>query len=593
MLRCCVFVARNGLVGRSRAVPASVARMRLRSTARQPARRAAVGEQATESMLLVEPPKSAPEKLLLLGPKRRNASKASVAATAAAEMRRALHRQRTITAKLALEHHIGPRMLSCIETMLDNVLLEPEGVLRYFPDDRQAAEEMLDAVLRASAEDERMVVHACMPLVLRVSQSPEAAVWRAMDLYFASRHYRAAMLANGATASRLAEQAMWDDAQTPAGLRTASAADGPSLTERLERALQEGADAVAEVLDPVFLHYVQQRLGGRVGGLAQEPHEMLPSEVFATALRTFRKSVEARDLALAHHVDAAAFKQVASHMAHTACTLNKPAQLFNGDLAPWDDMLARLRDAMRDGQSVVPVLFPVFLQVAQKRVPDSIAQQQSVSMSVDMRLPHEFYPEARQLRRRIIYHAGPTNSGKTYHALEALKRCERGVFCGPLRLLALEVFDKLNAAAVPCSLLTGQEAKLVANARVTACTVEMASLVDGYDVAVIDEIQMIAADDRGWAWTRALTGLRATEIHVCGDASAVPLLHRLAAQMGDELEVRQYNRLVPLDVAPPLAKLSEVQPGDCLVRAACACGAATCTAHAPTRAGWLLAQAAV
>ncbi|MFN3503414.1 MAG: hypothetical protein ACK4ZJ_14240, partial [Allorhizobium sp.] len=42
--------------------------------------------------------------------------------------------------------------------------------------------------------------------------------------------------------------------------------------------------------------------------------------------------------------------------------------------------------------------------------------------------------------------------------------------------LALEVFDKLNAAAVPCSLLTGQEAKLVANARVTACTVEMASL---------------------------------------------------------------------------------------------------------------------
>lgn len=41
--------------------------------------------------------------------------------------------------------------------------------------------------------------------------------------------------------------------------------------------------------------------------------------------------------------------------------------------------------------------------------------------AVDLSSPHEWYPVARSLRRRIIYHAGPTNSGKTYQALQA--RC--------------------------------------------------------------------------------------------------------------------------------------------------------------------------
>lgn len=42
-----------------------------------------------------------------------------------------------------------------------------------------------------------------------------------------------------------------------------------------------------------------------------------------------------------------------------------------------------------------------------------------------------------------------------------------------------------------------------------------------YDVAVIDEIQMIADPARGHAWTRALLGLRAREIHVCGGLEAL------------------------------------------------------------------------
>ena len=54
-----------------------------------------------------------------------------------------------------------------------------------------------------------------------------------------------------------------------------------------------------------------------------------------------------------------------------------------------------------------------------------------------------------------------------------------------------------------------------------ACTVEMASTNSHFQVAVIDEIQMLADLSRGWAWTRALLGIAAEEVHVCGDPSAI------------------------------------------------------------------------
>lgn len=59
--------------------------------------------------------------------------------------------------------------------------------------------------------------------------------------------------------------------------------------------------------------------------------------------------------------------------------------------------------------------------------------------------PEEEYPGAREMKRRFILHVGPTNSGKTHDALERLKECGHGAYFGPLRLLALEVYDKLNS----------------------------------------------------------------------------------------------------------------------------------------------------
>jgi ATP-dependent RNA helicase SUPV3L1/SUV3 len=65
-----------------------------------------------------------------------------------------------------------------------------------------------------------------------------------------------------------------------------------------------------------------------------------------------------------------------------------------------------------------------------------------------------------------------------------------GLYCGPLRLLAWEVAQRLNKAKVPCNLITGQERDEIEGAKHTSLTVEMANVSGEYQCAVIDEIQV-------------------------------------------------------------------------------------------------------
>lgn len=187
--------------------------------------------------------------------------------------------------------------------------------------------------------------------------------------------------------------------------------------------------------------------------------------------------------------------------------------------------------------------------------------------AIDMRAPHTWYPTARALKRKIVYHAGPTNSGKTHAALAALAAAPSGLYAGPLRLLAMEVYDEMNARGVHCSLVTGQESRRVPGARHVSCTVEMADPRARVAVAVLDEVQMIGDGARGWAWTRALHGAAADVVHVCGDASAVSLVAALAADAGDEFEVVRYERFgaLAVDAGGLPAGLADVRAGDAVV----------------------------
>ncbi|KAH9483464.1 ATP-dependent RNA helicase suv3, mitochondrial [Psilocybe cubensis] len=200
------------------------------------------------------------------------------------------------------------------------------------------------------------------------------------------------------------------------------------------------------------------------------------------------------------------------------------------------------------------------------------------------------FPQARTFRRKFIMHVGPTNSGKTHHALRALAAAHFGVYAGPLRLLAHEIWHRLNTGQIvplgvevdpndkaaygpkpeyirSCNMITGEEQKMVEGATLLSCTVEMLSYATKYDVAVIDEIQMIGDDIRGGGWTSAVLGLVAKEIHLCGEETAIPVVQNLLEHTGDELIVKRYERLTPLTVENKSLQgdVTNVRKGDCIV----------------------------
>ncbi|CAK7327093.1 unnamed protein product [Dovyalis caffra] len=154
---------------------------------------------------------------------------------------------------------------------------------------------------------------------------------------------------------------------------------------------------------------------------------------------------------------------------------------------------------------------------------------------LDLTCPHAWYPVARRKNRKIFLHVGPTNSGKTYQALKRLESSPSGVYCGPLRLLAWEVAKRLNKANVPCDLITGQEREEVDGAKHKAVTVEMADVTSNYSCAIVDEIQMLGCKTRGFSFTRALLGISADELHLCGDPAAVPLIQEILKATGDDV----------------------------------------------------------
>ncbi len=179
--------------------------------------------------------------------------------------------------------------------------------------------------------------------------------------------------------------------------------------------------------------------------------------------------------------------------------------------------------------------------------------------------PDRKFEYARRLKRRFILHIGPTNSGKTYTALEELKKASNGAYLGPLRLLALEVFDKLNAANVPCSLLTGEESIPMAGARITASTIEMADFHTHYQTVVIDEAQMISDPDRGSRWLDAICRVDAESVHICLAAEGEKLIREVVEETGSEYEIIRHERLCPLKAVSPLQSFSDIRPADAVI----------------------------
>lgn len=179
--------------------------------------------------------------------------------------------------------------------------------------------------------------------------------------------------------------------------------------------------------------------------------------------------------------------------------------------------------------------------------------------------PKDEYMITRRMKRKIYIHLGDTNTGKTYNAVERLKTAKKGVYLSPLRILALENYDKLNNEGIVCDLMTGEEEIIKENSTHVSCTIEKVNLKQSYDIAVIDEIQMINDTQRGIAWSRAVLGLRCNEIHICGAMNAKELLIKILEDCEDEYEIKEYHRNIPLIVESKNFSYNDVQEGDAIV----------------------------
>ena len=164
---------------------------------------------------------------------------------------------------------------------------------------------------------------------------------------------------------------------------------------------------------------------------------------------------------------------------------------------------------------------------------------------------------------KYILHIGETNTGNTHTALTEMRQAATGLYLGPLRLLALEVFETLASHGVACGLKTGEEEKNLQGATHIAATVEMFSSEERYECVVIDEAQMIADRDRGFSWYKAITSVQADTVHIIGSNNVGSMLMNLLD--GYDVEVRKYKRELPLIVQKKNFRISKVTRGDALI----------------------------
>ena len=125
---------------------------------------------------------------------------------------------------------------------------------------------------------------------------------------------------------------------------------------------------------------------------------------------------------------------------------------------------------------------------------------------------------------------GPTNTGKTYLAMDRMLGHASGMIGFPLRLLARENYDRVVKArgAGSVALITGEEKIVPPNPRYYVCTVESMPLDRQVAFLAVDEIQLAADPDRGHIFTKRLLEARGTvETMFLGAETIKPLIRRL------------------------------------------------------------------
>jgi len=193
---------------------------------------------------------------------------------------------------------------------------------------------------------------------------------------------------------------------------------------------------------------------------------------------------------------------------------------------------------------------------------ESLKSQLNNFLNCDIK---SLYPLARGIKRELYFYVGATNSGKTYQALEYLKQSNTGVYLAPLRLLALENYENLQSSNIHVSLITGEEQIFNEDATHLCSTIEMLDFNMDTDVCVIDEVQMLEDEDRGWAWVNAILGAPAKKIIMTGSVNALDSIKKIASYLDEPLTIKKFQRKTPLQLLKQATPLRDIQKGTALI----------------------------
>jgi ATP-dependent RNA helicase SUPV3L1/SUV3 len=158
---------------------------------------------------------------------------------------------------------------------------------------------------------------------------------------------------------------------------------------------------------------------------------------------------------------------------------------------------------------------------------------------------------------------GPTNTGKTYLAVERMAAHSSGMIGFPLRLLAREVYDRVVAmkGSNRVALITGEEKIVPKDARWFLCTAESMPMERDFAFVALDEAQLGADPERGHVFTdRMLHARGREETMILGSETLKPMVRALLPKA----EIIGRPRFSTLSYAGP-SKLSRLPPRSAIV----------------------------
>ncbi len=146
------------------------------------------------------------------------------------------------------------------------------------------------------------------------------------------------------------------------------------------------------------------------------------------------------------------------------------------------------------------------------------------------------------IKNKITAVLGPTNTGKTFLAIETMLSFESGMIGFPLRLLAREVYDKMinRIDSSKVALITGEEKIIPLDAKYFLCTVESMPIDKKLDFVGIDEIQMCNDHERGHIFTERLLNLRGEKLTMLMGSNTIK---NIIKRLDDDIEFINKERL--------------------------------------------------